>query len=1572
MDSFSSESRSAVQEAFNTLRHTIGRELENELKKKLQKDAESREYLNDELEILRSRSAEADRLEEDNRSLRAKFLRLNQQGRTTESPRATPAPKPPTCDNATNTDPEATGVTGTEGDDRETILRESQKVLKKYIALDKNFKTLMASYKKEKDDKKKWEEYAKSLESKLKRLEGRSGKSAESTHSTESAPEPPRPRSTVSPGFTAGLGAELRETDEPAEGLGAARNGPRASLAPHKETRALSVPDSTEGDSTESGKDAEMPTLPPLKRNVETADVHIKAELSSDGVEVVSERYVGKRKHAGDATDGIGRQRIKIESSDMSTSLPPTQIQESMDLDEIGPRVTTPKRNRHVDVGRAKTTEPVFVRPDNISTPVVRPSNSSTVLTPVNPNVRPVRPYEKMTVDKPPKKGLAQGIGSLAEDGLPYSTSGRGAPFRTPQAPRRLETLLNNPSPDKAPAIVRSAPRLRDPNPLVADELAFPDRRQLPFNKDRRDKSKESSLNRRVDDGEEEEAGASPMRGSSKSRAAIEKPLTPAKAPLRSKPVSALRLDDFKVNPKFNDGSDYAYSEVVRGHDRAGLPGCTDMNCCGPKFRAMALAQKNSPDRTSASDSKLFEDYLGDRISSILGMSKAEKEELWVKAKTWQLANELGKHRHRSSRGRSLQTYNSQAGRMNNRHLPAGQAMPGGGGPGAGVGDMGGPGGGNRRRMQQQPYAHYQQQYQQMPMYPTSWNPYAAAAPYYHQLPHQYQNGGMPSGYMHYPQQQPYVRSPQAMPQPQYVPMAGVSVPQPYSQPSQPSPALSNPYQPPPVPAALHVQSPPPPQPQPVHQTPAEPSVMTPVAEPFQPSAEPFQPAAEPFEPVAEAQPSTPAPETPLTPQSQELPFKPFRAPLPWTPPTQGPFPKRTAKSRRRRRLLSSNAIDITLPVLVTADKAETDVEKTGAKNADNETEDTSAKPAPSDRSATSVSNESSPKAEAPKESARPTTSSSNTSRPAVPVVPVVPVIPKSSPKEAKPASISKPEEVKEPTTEEKPADVSETADAAGTEPKVEAQPAAPVKVAPKTWSGLFSAAAAAANKAQPNANGPTTAAPANGAIANGAGAVNGGASNFPTNANSLAAAIQDFRVGSLSKVQFIEPRGLINTGNMCYMNSVLQVLLFCGPFYDFLDQVSKKAVHKFKSSTPVTDAMIMFMREFRVIESTDSVDKLRKKLKNEQLEQYGDSFIPEFVYKAIQPLPAFASMRRGHQQDAQEFLGLILTAIGEECAQVMSSGGSTNAAPDVQPVSSAASVAESQDGADGWFEVGSRQRAVETRSSGASQTTPITRLFNGQYRSELRRPGVKDSVNMEPFQSLQLDIGAPYINNVLDAIKGLTLPERLQGDAGPMTKQLLIETLPPILILHLKRFKFDTEGTTKIGKKVGYPLDLQLPAEVLSKRHRNAILAEGAGLPKYKLIGVVYHHGKQANGGHYTVDVRRQDENEWIRLDDTVIRRVRSEDVAEAGAEEEVKDSSRQGASSRDASANRFGAMADEDEGDGWKEVTTSAKGGDKNEKKWSAVANGNGAGTAPKGKPAKDNIKDNKVAYLLFYQRV
>lgn len=51
-------------------------------------------------------------------------------------------------------------------------------------------------------------------------------------------------------------------------------------------------------------------------------------------------------------------------------------------------------------------------------------------------------------------------------------------------------------------------------------------------------------------------------------------------------------------------------------------------------------------------------------------------------------------------------------------------------------------------------------------------------------------------------------------------------------------------------------------------------------------------------------------------------------------------------------------------------------------------------------------------------------------------------------------------------------------------------------------------------------------------------------------------------------------------------------------------------------------------MREFKVIDSASSVEQLRLRLKDTELEQYGGAFIPEFAYDVIKRLPRFASMQ--------------------------------------------------------------------------------------------------------------------------------------------------------------------------------------------------------------------------------------------------------------------------------------------------------------------------------------------------------
>lgn len=158
----------------------------------------------------------------------------------------------------------------------------------------------------------------------------------------------------------------------------------------------------------------------------------------------------------------------------------------------------------------------------------------------------------------------------------------------------------------------------------------------------------------------------------------------------------------------------------------------------------------------------------------------------------------------------------------------------------------------------------------------------------------------------------------------------------------------------------------------------------------------------------------------------------------------------------------------------------------------------------------------------------------------------------------------------------------------------------------------------------------------------------------------------------------------------------------------------------------------------------------------------------------------------------------------------------------------------------------------TETRES------PITRIFGGQLRSVLRCAGQKDSITLEPYQRLQLDIqvrppplrkptrllltllSQPHnVRTVEDALTNLTLPEPLpdfvsrSGVRVDATKQVYLETYPPVLILHLKRFLYDNVGgVQKSGKVIGYGTELVIREEIIAPTKRTGKVV------KYQLYG--------------------------------------------------------------------------------------------------------------------------------------
>lgn len=552
---------------------------------------------------------------------------------------------------------------------------ECAKVSLKFNALSENFKKAKEALRKRKEERDRWIDHATLLENKIKAAEeehgiqiiDRSNKSGRAASHLGSKEEAPRPSPNAS--FASEGGLDQTDLELPPMAAESLRQEDDLHAIP-----AYAMPNS---DSTEEASDTREDDLPELPAEDEEIATQIKGEPSSDTPVVISERAVKKRKRDDVGTEVTPARRVKLESSDGSSPVlapgqPSFDLHESIDLGEVAQKMMTPRKRKAFEDWRRRndsqgepfniapsTSGPLFIRPDPDQAPTRAPERSS-ALTPVSVNRRISRPL----VDKPAarsSRALNHGISTLAEDGGVYKHTNnagqqRGSGVTTPVPKGRLDALLNTPSAPEEGTINRSIQKPRDGTNTpgsarnLSNDLNIPGRRELPFEKLKRQRENQSTGTGNRSNLNSPRLQAQDTRS----------PLAQKKGStslLRNKPPSELRLEDFKINPQANEGHDFAFSDVVRDKgDRACLPGCTDMHCCGKQFRALALSQQPNPPLTAAQrqeEQKMLEEYLGDYSYKLATMDKEERDELWVEAKTQELANKYGKHRHRFSRMRS-------------------------------------------------------------------------------------------------------------------------------------------------------------------------------------------------------------------------------------------------------------------------------------------------------------------------------------------------------------------------------------------------------------------------------------------------------------------------------------------------------------------------------------------------------------------------------------------------------------------------------------------------------------------------------------------------------------------------------------------------------------------------------------------------------------------------------------------------------------------------------------------------------------------------------------------------------
>ncbi|KAI1495553.1 DNA repair protein endonuclease SAE2/CtIP C-terminus-domain-containing protein [Biscogniauxia marginata] len=467
------------------------------------------------------------------------------------------------------------------------------------------------------------------------------------------------------------------------------------------ETQRLETGNSTpQAESQENGENDGAPSLPPLPQGHGGTgrQIFVKSEPSSDTPVVVSERSLRKRKHGHDPLEqATVSPKVKTEPGSDPLIIDERRhstVQESIDFDVVARNVQTPrKRNKSWRVSEerhADTPEPHGVLP-GISNPAIKQRDHrvaidgsydsynnfappaedsaspqfrgrttaslpepqldpSSTLHPLNVNKHD-RPKSRIDSSSKGSKSLSisHGIASLTEDG-DHPENMVTSTKKKSRTSGILQALLDSPSLEAGAAAIPTTTRSKDMPNMDLSQFQVPQKRQLPFGKDgsRKGRSTIPKDGRPVIPNSKRIPISTDVKrslGEATNRVNAAKGVTP----LRGLPKSKLRLDDFKINLDANEGYDYAYTDVVRNKDeRASLTGCVKETCCGPTFRALAQASRGSTGANAFQS--LLEWHLGDECYKLSTMSDLEKERLWVEAKTIELANQHGKHRHRYQR----------------------------------------------------------------------------------------------------------------------------------------------------------------------------------------------------------------------------------------------------------------------------------------------------------------------------------------------------------------------------------------------------------------------------------------------------------------------------------------------------------------------------------------------------------------------------------------------------------------------------------------------------------------------------------------------------------------------------------------------------------------------------------------------------------------------------------------------------------------------------------------------------------------------------------------------------------
>ena len=333
--------------------------------------------------------------------------------------------------------------------------------------------------------------------------------------------------------------------------------------------------------------------------------------------------------------------------------------------------------------------------------------------------------------------------------------------------------------------------------------------------------------------------------------------------------------------------------------------------------------------------------------------------------------------------------------------------------------------------------------------------------------------------------------------------------------------------------------------------------------------------------------------------------------------------------------------------------------------------------------------------------------------------------------------------------------------------------------------------------------------------------------------------------------------RPLLNLGNTCYMNSILQCLTFTEPFTEYLLDYEKVKAQVQKAST--------FDHTFT---KRDTHELVENGYKGELLlvwasfvKAYRDSpentiLSPQILREIFTRIPVNNYFEDNMQQDSHDFLMQFVNGLDSDTWK-------SDFSKKTMDVRQNVIIPTNIDNTNYYIS----KTVLNTKNDTLDKISILQNIMGGLTLEALdcKKCNNINRAVVSSFAHFQIPIKGDTLELSLDDYvkpEKSTINNKYKcpncGNDSDVTKQITIAYLPEIVSISIKRYNSNGE---RISTPITFPMELDM-APYLTIPTDNKLI--------YDLYAYSIHLGDTLKGGHYTSKVKNFDDNSWYYMNDS------------------------------------------------------------------------------------------------------